>query len=85
MVEIFVQPLVGALCLIVFHIQVVMYSPDHCAWQLGLQVVSSRNSSQQKVLRSPWYAHYRPVITYFILPVGCPTVERRVVVRPVIT
>ncbi len=48
MVEIFGQPLVGALCLIVFHIQAVMDSPDHCAWQLGLQVVSSQNSSQQK-------------------------------------
>ncbi len=57
MVEIFVQPLVGALCLIVFHIQAVMDSPDHFAWQLGLQVVSSQNSSQQKVLRSPRYAH----------------------------
>jgi hypothetical protein len=53
MVEISVQPLVGALYLIVFHIQAVMDSPDHCAWhrwQLGLQVVSSQNSSQQKVL-----------------------------------
>ncbi len=48
MVEILVQPLVGALCLIVFHIQAVMDSPDHCAWQLGLQVVYSRNSSQRK-------------------------------------
>ena len=46
MVEIFVQPLVGALCLIVFHIQAVMDSPDNCAWQLGFQVVSSQNSSQ---------------------------------------
>ncbi len=48
MVEIFVQPLVGALCLIVFHIQAVMDSPDHCAWILGLQVVSSQNLSHQK-------------------------------------
>ncbi len=48
MVEIFVHPLIGALCLVVFHIQAVMDSPDHCAWQLGLQVVSSQNSSQQK-------------------------------------
>jgi hypothetical protein len=48
MVEIFAQPLVGALCLIVFHIQAVIDSPDHCAWQLGLQVVTSQNSSQQK-------------------------------------
>ena len=48
MVEIFVQPLVGALCLIVFHIQAVMDFPDHFAWQLGLQVVSSQNSSQKK-------------------------------------
>ncbi len=48
MVEIFVQPLVGALCLIVFHIQAVMDSPDHCAWQLGLQAVSCQNSSQRK-------------------------------------
>jgi hypothetical protein len=48
MVEIFAQPLVGALCLIVFHIQAVIDSPDHCAWQLGLQVVSSKNSSQKK-------------------------------------
>jgi hypothetical protein len=51
MVEIFVQPL-GALCLIVFHIQAVMDSPDpdHCAWQVGLQAMSSQNlkSSQQK-------------------------------------
>jgi hypothetical protein len=31
MVEIFVQPLVGAFCLIVFHIPAVMDSPDHCA------------------------------------------------------
>jgi hypothetical protein len=48
MVEIFVHTLVGALCLIVFHIQAVMDSPDHCAWQLGLQVVSSQNLRQQK-------------------------------------
>jgi hypothetical protein len=45
MVEIFIHPLVGALCLIVFHIQAVMDSPDHCAWQLGLQVLSSRFSA----------------------------------------
>ncbi len=57
MVEIFVQPLVGALCLIVFHIQAVMDSPDHCAWQLDLQVVLSQNSIQQKDLLSPRYAH----------------------------
>ncbi len=48
MVEIFVQPLVGPLCLIVFHIQAVMDPPDYCAWQLGLQVVSSQNSSQRE-------------------------------------
>jgi hypothetical protein len=48
MVEIFVQPLVGVLCLTVFHIQAVMGSPDHCAWQRGLQVESSQNLSQQK-------------------------------------
>ncbi len=48
MVEIFVQPLVGALWLIVFHIQAVMDSPDHCAWQLGLHVASCQNSSQGK-------------------------------------
>jgi hypothetical protein len=47
MVELFVHPLVGAVCLIVFHIQAVMDSPDHCAWQLGLQVVSSQNLSQE--------------------------------------
>jgi hypothetical protein len=38
MVEIFVQLLVGALCLIVFCIQAVMDTPDRCAWQVGLQV-----------------------------------------------
>ena len=48
MVEILAQPLVGALCLIVFHIQAVIDSPDHCAWQLGLQVLSSQNLSQQQ-------------------------------------
>ncbi len=48
MVEIFEQALVGALGLIVFHIQAVMDSPDHFAWQPGLQVVSSQNSSQKK-------------------------------------
>ena len=48
MVEIFIQPLVCVLCLIVFHIQAVMDSPDHCAWQLGLQVLSSQNLSQQQ-------------------------------------
>jgi hypothetical protein len=68
MVEIFVQPLVGALCLTVFHIQAVMDSPDHCAWQLGLkpklQVVSSQNSSQEKVLRSTWYAHLHATLYY---------------------
>jgi hypothetical protein len=47
MVEIFEQPLVGVVCLIVFHIQAVMDSPDHCVWQLGFQVVSSPNSSQR--------------------------------------
>ncbi len=56
MVEIFVQPLVGVLCLIVFHIQTVMDSPDHCALQLGLQVVSSQNSSQQNFF-DPFGAH----------------------------
>jgi hypothetical protein len=37
MLEIFVQPLVGAcaLCLIMIHIQVVVDSPDHCAWLAG--------------------------------------------------
>jgi hypothetical protein len=52
MVEIFVQPLVGVLCLIVFHIQAVMDSPDLCAWQLGLQVVSSpiRASESSSIL-----------------------------------
>ncbi len=64
MVEISVQPLVGVLCLIVFHIQAVMDPPDHCAWQLGSQVVSSQNSSQQKVLQSPWYTHFH--VTYTI-------------------
>jgi hypothetical protein len=48
MAEIFVQPLVGTVCLIVFHdIQAVMDFRDDCAWQLSLQVVSSHNSSQQ--------------------------------------
>ncbi len=64
MVEISVQSLVGALYLIVFHIQAGMDSPDHCAWQLGLQVVSSQSSSQQKVLRSPRYTHFH--VTYTI-------------------
>jgi hypothetical protein len=63
MVEISVKPLVGALYLIVFHIQAIMDSPDYCAWQLGLQVVSSQNSSQQNVLRSPWYAHFHATYT----------------------
>jgi hypothetical protein len=57
---------VGALYSIVFHIQAVMDFPDHCAWQLGLQVVSSQNSSQQKLLRSPWYAHFHATNTIWI-------------------
>jgi hypothetical protein len=40
-----------------------MDSPDHCAWQLGLKVVSSQNSSQQKVLRSPRYTHFHATYT----------------------
>jgi hypothetical protein len=35
MVEIFGQPLVGALCLIMFHIQVVNDPPDFYAWLAG--------------------------------------------------
>jgi hypothetical protein len=67
MVDMSVQPLVCALYLIVFHIQAVMDSPDHCAWQLGLQVGSSQNSSQQKVLRFPRYAHFHAML---LIPSG---------------
>ncbi len=65
MVETSTQPLVGALYLIVFHIQAVIDSPDHCAWQLGLQAVSSQtwNSSQQRVLRSLRYPHFHATYT----------------------
>jgi hypothetical protein len=47
----------------VFYIQAVMDSPDHCAWQLGLQVNSGQNSSQQKVHRSSRYAHFHATNT----------------------
>ncbi len=94
MVEIFVKPLVGALCLIVFHIQAVMDSSAHCALQLGLQVVSSQNLTSN-FIRARKSSSISSVRTFachcvlnfseFIHPVGWPTVERRVDVRMVIT
>ncbi len=55
--------------MIVFHVQAVMDSPDHCSWQLGLQVVSSQNSSQRRFF-DPFGTHICMPLLYFHCNVG---------------